>query len=314
MPVVYCILDQDDDTTWVRVQRCYLGQGNLYQYGSNYDSVNYPQGQLTVFMQEWSADRGRLGTLAVSPHATAPLKTFHFDETMLHNKPDGNFSAPDQMAFCCRTAGLLDTGKVYRLVVMRGADTLAQAVTPLVGGTMELREPTARKMFQFSGAGVKKCILQWTSIPRARQYQPSVRFFYNDFIRTWNGNGYDTVITPHFIDIECSACKSSMRNLTEQVDLYQSTFLSTIQTALRGDTVHKVTVDTVLISVAACTEDLAAYLFSVEEGAGRSAYTNVIGGLGVFAARRTHIAFRIPTPPNADSQYKLRLKELGVGF
>ena len=52
LPVVYCILDQDDDTTWVRVQRCYLGQGNLYQYGSNYDSVNYPQGQLTVFMQE----------------------------------------------------------------------------------------------------------------------------------------------------------------------------------------------------------------------------------------------------------------------
>ena len=48
IPVVYCILDQDDDTTWVRVQRCYLGEGNLYQYGSCYDSINYPQGSLRV--------------------------------------------------------------------------------------------------------------------------------------------------------------------------------------------------------------------------------------------------------------------------
>ncbi len=48
IPVVYCLLDQDDDTTWVRVQRCYLSEGNIYQYGSNSDSINYPQGSISV--------------------------------------------------------------------------------------------------------------------------------------------------------------------------------------------------------------------------------------------------------------------------
>ena len=48
VPVVYCLLDQDDDTTWVRVQRCYLSEGNIYQYGSNSDSINYPQGSISV--------------------------------------------------------------------------------------------------------------------------------------------------------------------------------------------------------------------------------------------------------------------------
>ena len=48
VPVVYAILDQDDDTTWVRVQRCYLSDGNIYQYGSHSDSINYPQGSISV--------------------------------------------------------------------------------------------------------------------------------------------------------------------------------------------------------------------------------------------------------------------------
>ena len=30
VPVVWCVLDQMDDTTWVRVQRCFLGEDNLY--------------------------------------------------------------------------------------------------------------------------------------------------------------------------------------------------------------------------------------------------------------------------------------------
>ena len=318
IPVVYCLLDQDEDTTWVRVQKCYLGEGNLYGYASQYDSVNYPSGTLSVTMEMWRAKRGRYNTLEVDPAANAPVRTFTFVETMLNDKPQGNFASPAQMAFCCPTAGLLDTGCVYRLLVRRASgDTLATAVTSLVGGTMELRDPTSRKMFQFSGAGEKKCVIQWTTLPRARQYQPQVTFFYNDFVRTWNGTTYDTLITPHSIDIECPVRKSGMNTLTEQVDLYQSSFLSTIQLAIGADTTHKVVVDSVLIAISACNEDFAAYLFSVEStgsvGESRSAFSNIDGGLGVFAARRTHLSFFVPTPPNSDSQYKKKLKELNLG-
>ena len=36
IPVVYCVLDQDDDTSFVRVQRCFLGEGNQYRYTGIY--------------------------------------------------------------------------------------------------------------------------------------------------------------------------------------------------------------------------------------------------------------------------------------
>ncbi len=29
IPVVYCVLDQDDDTSYVRVERCFLGEGSI---------------------------------------------------------------------------------------------------------------------------------------------------------------------------------------------------------------------------------------------------------------------------------------------
>ena len=46
-PVVYCLLDQDDDTTWVRVERCFLEEGSIYNYGSDGQLYNYPQGRVT---------------------------------------------------------------------------------------------------------------------------------------------------------------------------------------------------------------------------------------------------------------------------
>ena len=48
IPVVYCLLDQDDDTTWARVERCYLGEGSIYSYSGNTDSINYPAGSIEV--------------------------------------------------------------------------------------------------------------------------------------------------------------------------------------------------------------------------------------------------------------------------
>ena len=34
VPSVYCVLDPEEDTVWVRLQRCYLGEDNLYNYSN----------------------------------------------------------------------------------------------------------------------------------------------------------------------------------------------------------------------------------------------------------------------------------------
>ena len=319
-PVVYCVLDQDDDTTFVRVQRCYLAEDNQYQYTTCSDSINYPQGSISVQILQWKAVRKRQNILQKDPAATAPIRTFDFQYTTVPDKEDGLFSTQQPIYFC-PTAGLLDTACIYELLVISNisGDTIARSQTSLVGSGMKLTAPNNVTLFQFSGTGNKVCNITWSAVPRARQYQPYVRFYYRDNYPVPNASGdYDTVRDLHYIDINCPKVRSSMMQPFEKINLDHSTFLSTISNALADDHRPKFPTDTVEIYIVSCTEDLAAYLYSHESTSSinqnRHEYSNIIGGLGVFSSRRTHVYFTILAPGNANSYYRKTLRELGVGF
>lgn len=332
IPVVYCVLDQDADTTFVRVQKCYLGEGNNLAYSSIMDSVNYPQGSIEVKLLAWKAVRSRYGMLEKDPAATTPKKEFAFDYFISHDKIDGAFCSPDQPLYICSTAGLLDTSAVYQLLVIKNetGDTIASSFTSLVGNYTDmsilLRHPNNNTKFQFSGsAGNGRCSFEWLTLPRARQYQPTVRFYYRDFMVYNRGDHFDTVITPHYLDILVSSVKVNLNSYVAQTNLDEQRFLSAIKDGLKdklvdenGDTINRNIVDSVDIYIKACTEELAAYLFSQEDNGSINQdgynYSNIIGGKGVFAARRAKVFYRIATPPNSDSRYKKKIKELGVGF
>lgn len=317
IPVVYCVLDQNDDTTYVRIQKCFLGLGDNHQYTQISDSTNYPEGALTVRMVERLAyaDENNI----MHPYGDAN-KVFDFEYKLLTDKPEGEFSAPGQPVYVCCTSGQLSSLRVYELYVIKNAtgDTIAQASTSLVGGNLESLA-AGNGTFQFSGTeGSKVCQLKWNALARARRYQPMVRFYYRDFIVSWNGVSYDTVTANHHIDIPGAPTKSSTSAQVETYNFPQSRFLNTIKDALAGDTLNKNVIDTVDVYLLACSEDLAAYMYSNEASntinQNDFVYTNIKGGLGVFASRRTHLYKQFSTPGAANSQYKKALKELGVGF
>lgn len=319
IPVVYCLLDQDDDTTFVRVQRCFLGEGNQYRYAAIFDSVNYPQGSVTVLMEEWNTWIDNDGER--HQYGDSPRRIYNFDYTLLTDKDSGIFFNTLQPVYFCPTGGQLDTTCLYILKVIQNAsgDTIAKAHTLLIRGNMKLQQPNNVTLFQFGGAsGNKSCDIKWTTIRNARQYQPIVRFYYRDFIINRSQIPWDTTITPHFIDIPCNVIKSNLRENVCSTKLEQNTFLSYIKKSLEGDTCNKNVIDTVDIFIHCGTEDLAAYLYASHPLATINQepfiYTNIEGGIGVFAARRTHIFFRIGTPLSSASDYIKSLKELGVGF
>lgn len=321
IPVVYCVLDQDDDTTYVRVQKCFLGEGNQFGYTTVYDSINYPPNALQVKLLGWRASRGAGNVLTIMPGQSAPVQTFECDY-MEVTKPSGVFNADCQPVYCCRTQGLLDTALVYQLIVVKQAtnDTLATATTSLVGSVADesavVVQPTSMHGFQFTN---KTCRLEWRALPRARKYQPVVRFYYNDFIRTFNGTTYDTTIIRHYLDIEYpEKAPAANENTTVIRMLDQQTFLSSLRNALLGDTVNKIIVDTVDIYIRACQEDLSNYLYSQASSSSINQnhinYTNINGGLGIFSSRRHHLYVRRNTPASGQSAYKKAIKELGLNL
>lgn len=323
MPVVYCVLDQDDDTTFVRVQKCYLGSGNQYDYAAIYDSINYRQGDIQVKILGWPSQRSAGNVLSIAPWAAAPTKDWECSY-MEVDKEDGSFNATKQPIYFFPTKNLFDTNLVYQLLVIntRSGDTIARATTSLLGNPNTTREfitkPSNNSKFQFQG-NTGMCELQWFTLPRARKYQPVIRFYYKDFILTPNGHGNDTTIIRHSIDIEYGTKSPAINEVTQcNRSIDEQTYLSVLRTCLQDDTVHKIIIDTVDIYLRCCNEELSNYIYSHETSTSinqnRVNYTNIEGGVGVFASRRTHMYVRRITPPNGDSDYKKKIHKLGVNL
>ena len=114
IPAVYCLLDQDDDTTWVRVQRCYLTEGNIYDYGLVSDSINYPQGSITVSLLAY-----RDGILRDS-------MAFQYTERGMDS---GLFAHTNQPLYWCETRSRLREDCSYVLNVRNAADGTLLATT-----------------------------------------------------------------------------------------------------------------------------------------------------------------------------------------
>lgn len=311
IPSVFCLLDQDDDTTYVRLQRCYLGEGNLYEYGSISDSIYYPDGVMEVLIKVWRSELDML-----SGNAT-PFKVMDFT-CELRNKVEGDFASGLQPIYCHRNVpGELDSAYVYELIVRRVNDgtVVATATTRLLGdpsatyGWLKTPSPVSgngRVTFNMmTGASA----IRWIPVDRGRLYQPSVRFYYRyrfapDSLR--------------YIDVHCESVKATSQQSLEMNTLVEKGYyLGEIAKALQADTNHKLFVDTVAIIMDVADESLNAYI-AVTTAIDRQnyqMYNNITGGVGLFAARRTHLMeYVLSDKGDQPTGMHTLLENLGVGF
>lgn len=315
IPVVYCVLDQDDSLSIVRLQKAYLGEGNLYHFSQIFDSINYAPEEFEVKLLEWEAQRGTYNLL--SKKGNTPKRVLPFAYAELENKEEGAFSHPVQPVYVRATQGELDTSCVYELVVIRKAtgDTLLTGETALIGNMPRsnynysgLIKPNVTTKFRFSNGANGTCLMQFYTYTRARKYQPMVRIFY----------GYSYKEEKGSLDIFFQNVRSSMNREAMEIALPKSTFLSQIKHHFEGDTNTKFLIDSVQLFVNAASEDLSAFMAANAPNGGINQviynYSNVKGGLGIVASRRTHIFYTLPSDADPKHDYVNDIKDLGVGF
>jgi len=306
IPVVYCLLDQDDDTTWARVERCYLGEGSIYDYSSISDSINYPIGSIEVKL------------LRIYNGETVAEYTFR-DTTV--NRQSGDFAYIAQPMYYLPGKGHFNEFCTYDIQVSRVADgqVIAHAKQPieLIVRNPEdcvFTKPTYTTfpyktgMFAFKAAG-NTCQMEWPALKNARLYQPFVRLYYTE-----DGE-------PRYVDVRTPSV-SSVNNADRYTIYYQaSSFLTNVKEQLKNDPNPKVYLKQVDLYLTACSEDFSAYMSNIADAGNldqsRELYTNIEGGRGIFAARRTKLHRWYP----ADSSLArtpvglfYQLKQLGVGF
>lgn len=320
VPVVYCILDPEEDTVWARVQRCYLGEDNLYNYSSIADSNYYLPDDIKVVLLAWKGKPGVSNSLIRTDEL---VDRWELDYTLREGKPDGVFPTGPQPIYYCVPGRKLyrDSNCVFQLVVLNTAtgDTLAQSTTTMVGfypfsiygrDTVEniLLEPSSNRGHEFGYYIGSRGKITLNTIPRGRIYQTVVTFYYRK-------NG-DTLS----IDIEGTPFKNQ-HNRQSLIDgsITMERFLSTIRNQLATNRDSLFNVNNVDVNILVGNEDLNAYISSQNNGlvSGQefSTYTNIEGGLGIFASRRSHIRVNVPCDSTGKKGYiPDQLRSLGVGF
>lgn len=305
VPVVYCMLDQDDTFSYVRVEKCYLSNGDIYAPAAISDSINYPEGAIDVSILAFDA----AGTLRDSIPFVFTTR----------DRDEGDFASADQPLYYANTLGRLRDDWSYQLRVRHTDDHRLMASSSRIHLIKQVSAAVINKpsytefngrpsgQFAFNNAG-NTCLMEWDTMQFGRLYQPIVRFYYSV-------HGDTT-----YIDLHSAPLKASRGTApTVTVNYQRDVFLNEIKTKFANDTNAKKYLKMVDIYLSVSSEEYNAYRSSLLAGAsitqGREPYTNIDGGLGVFASRRTHLYKWMPADSsNLANGLFTHLRNLGVGI
>jgi hypothetical protein len=284
--VVYGLLDQNDTTHYIRINKAFEGSGNAYTMAQQYDSINYPIGTLSVVLQDFD--------IYGDPPVSIPLKT-----TMGIPVSSGIFSSPNQVEYYTKAA--LNPNDTYKLVitnvntgkVITGSTTLLSDLAPAVG---------VSNAFPLSWVNEYPTKITWTTTPNGAIYQMTLRFFYTE------KNGSNSV--QHNIDwVFPPENNPSSINQAGQTLYYTYSgtgFLQFLKSSLQpvGAGVTRVA-DSIEMRFSTGSQDFQTYSNLTQPSLGvnqsKPSFTDLNNGIGIFSSRHTQVFNKVLSSTDMDS-------------
>ena len=309
--LAFCLLDPNADEQWVRVNRTWLGEGNNLEFAQVADSSEYAPGEVSVTVEAFADN---------DPAFASPLATYTAIDTLLQDKDaNGIFFGPEYRAYHFATPDGLeiapnnnpDALRVYRLTVAftDGRPSLT-ATTTLIGESLgNISNPPAGipgfSLNFASGTGglvtYPNVNFKWSSTPAPSAMRPpwksstrsasgSMRPTPSSRRRRTASSGGTWARRAPRMTRGASEIKLPVNG--EAFFLYLASNLEadpliTRQLGVWNDNIDRVRCFDFVLSIA--NEELDTYLAVNAPVTGiiqeRPQYTNITGGLGLFASR-----------------------------
>lgn len=282
--VVYCILDKNADTTFVRIERCFLGSGNALVYAKDKDSIYYNSEDLDVTLYAYTLD----DTLNAK-------RTYNLNYTT-RAKQEGNFFGGQVPIYYAVTKNQLQEYPFYKLIIINNKTGLVVSASTYMVSEFEISSTDLR--FQGSTSNTSDNLsafkdIHWTGysntssleINRAKSFQLNLKFYYGK-------NG-----TTEMDSIDMLMMSRLVTGAT-QADNYTRITISDIIQRLKEqleaksqNTIKVPTLQNFVICVYGCNKDMADYI-SVNNASDNSLnykpmYSNIRNGYGLFASKNT---------------------------
>ena len=286
IPVVYGLLNQQDNTHYVRIQKGYLIDGDALVAAGVSDSVYYPD-VLTVKLVPYTASGSQLGssinlTRVDGNTASLPKETGAFAST-----PSWLYSF----------TGNLDPNKNYKLTVTNTSNNFSfsnKKIDGVNGITLvkdfQVLVPTKAAKINLQNISSAKVV--WNAAENAGIYDLTVRFHYKEFLQADNSLLKDT-----FVDILLFKSLAYDYNGGASVTPFEITgdnilsFLASHITA-SSDVYREFNIQKGMqFKFAAGGTELAIFMNSQQAQGGLASnealppYTNIDGGVGLLSSR-----------------------------
>jgi hypothetical protein len=296
--ISYGLFNPSDTIHYLRINKGFLGAGNALEMASNPDSTTYQPGTLEVKVEQWR-NGVLVHTINLVPDNTVP-------------RDSGLFAFPDQILYRGNFS-LAQDGSIYKMISKNVVSGLSATASMKVVQPFQLTIPTTTNAVDFTDTLPLR--IRFQAPINGRRFLPIIRFHYTEkFV-------FDsTQVTEKYFDWSLSELDvlSSVGN--EQLEWQVNRadlFRVMAQRIPINSNVFRVT-DGFEIIVVTANDDLSLYIDVLK--AINSAqtdlqpYTNIQGGIGLFACRYTkHFAgYRVHA--NTVTEIRLGASTSTLGF
>lgn len=273
--VVFGLLDPGKDTIFLKINKAFLGDGNVLEMAKIEDSSIYVN-DLQASIEEW--ENGDF------------IKSYPLDTITINNKEDGTFYNPYQIIYYTPYQPV--TSREYRLKVKVNNREIT-AVTSLVND-FSISKPSAGSPFIQFKKGTDGEIV-WSSAKYGKRYEVEIRIKYKEVLF----DSPDTIYK--YVDWGMGTEKSKNVNGGEELKIAYSNdgFYKLMKAnipysdmAVEANVKERYT-NNVDFVIAVAAENLNTYM-EVNEPSNsivqeRPEYTNITNGLGLFSSRSKNI-------------------------
>ncbi len=289
--IVYGLLNQNDTTHYIKINKAFLGDGDALIMAQEPDSSTYGDA-LDVKVEEWENNKR--------------LNSFVFDTTSIYNKDSGLFYYPGQIVYkCCAS---LNQNYKYKLII-KNKDKIVSSETNLVHD-FDIEKPRQGQKINFKANTPLN--VKWVSAKNGKRYELMIRFHYKEI----NKHTLDTL--NKYIDWSFGDKKSMTLYGGEEMEIqyHGNQFFSLLENQLSyNPDIERIAgkVDYIFTVVG---DELNTYLEVNEPSSSivqeRPEYSNINNGIGIFSCRYQKIRSNELSPLTKTELEKMNLNFIHI--
>ena len=291
IPVVYGVLNAQDSVHYVKLNKAFLGQGDVMSMAQEFDSLYYEQEEVGLRLIEYRRTGGQyIETISIEMELTNEFV-----------KPDGIFSSPDQIIY--KSDALLNNERYYSAQVYdKSLDTvIASNPMPIdVLSPLQIIKPNPASALNLIPNGNYPITVEWPPLDGAALYELKIRFHY---VEQQIANLSDT--THKYIDWTFPYRLPTSSITSESISLEADQFLNflavnidenpNVYRQVKGLQITQATLSHACLDITlmAAGQNLSTYILLNQNSnslvVDRPEFSNIDNGIGILSSRSLNV-------------------------